>query len=73
MDTGPVCRKLERDRPANATAGTGYDRSLTIEPELTSFPFTSCQSETPRFQGIESSCPFRSALVRISPLATWIT
>ncbi len=31
------------------------------------------QSETPRFQGMKSSCAFCSALVRTSPLATLIT
>src|SRR5258708_11321018 len=31
------------------------------------------QSETPRFQGMKSACPFNSAFVWTSPLATWIT
>lgn len=29
--------------------------------------------EIPLFHGMKSSCPSNSALVRISPLATWIT
>src|SRR6266496_1339137 len=70
VDRGAVRSELYRDRPANAAAGTGYDRSLAIEPQLTSSTRTSCQSETPRFQGIKSSWPFCSAFVRSSPLAT---
>ena len=70
MDIAAVRRKLERDRPANATAGAGYDRSLAIEPELDGPTCNIYQSETPRFQGIKSSWPFCSALVWTSPLAT---
>jgi|GEM_PF-6708285 len=34
---------------------------------------TICYKDTPLFHGIKSSCPWRTALTSMSPLATWIT
>jgi hypothetical protein len=70
---GAIRGKLERDCPAYTAAATSNDRSLAVKSKLARYRPLGCQSETPRFQGMKSSWFFSSALVRTSPLATWIT
>jgi hypothetical protein len=70
MDSRSARRELQSNRSSNAAAGTGDKGGFTIKSKrLSTDPFL-VQSDTPRFQGIKSSCAFNSALVRISPLAT---
>src|SRR5579859_2926014 len=64
---GAVRRKLQSDGLTNATAAARDHRNFAVQPESLGFVG---QSETPRFQGMKSSCAFSSALVRTSPLAT---
>ena len=63
-------REPQRDGLANSAAGAGDHGHFAVEPETLRVRCLARQSETPRFQGMKSSCAFISALVRTSPLAT---
>jgi shikimate kinase len=60
--------KPQRNRPADSAARAGNCRHSAVEPEAGRC--VALQSDTPRFQGMKSSCALISALVRTSPLAT---
>lgn len=62
--------KFECDGAADAAARAGDEGSLAIESKLAGVGERSGQRDTPRFQGMKSSCAFCSALVRTAPLAT---
>ena len=67
----PVRRKFQRDRLANAAARPGDHSDLPVQPEIAIDILLVAQRETPRFQGMKSSCALCSAWVWVSPLATF--
>jgi hypothetical protein len=67
---GAARRESQSNGLPNAAAAASDQGDFAIQPESSCLgPFVA-QSETPRFQGMKSSCAFCSALVRTSPLAT---
>src|SRR6202008_4542591 len=67
-----LCEAL-RNGPADSAGGAGDDGDLAVQPERIAALRGVAQRETPRFQGMKSFCARISALVRRSPLATWMT
>ena len=67
----PVRRKFHGDRLANAAARPGDGGDLSVQPEISIDILVVAQRETPRFQGMKSSCALCSALVWVSPLETF--
>jgi hypothetical protein len=67
-DGRSVSGKPARNGSANSTAAAGYDGGFAVQ--LKASGGGGAQSDTPRFQGMKSSCRSNSALVRTSPLAT---
>jgi hypothetical protein len=53
---GTIRRESQGDGSSNATAATGYDGNFSVQSETLRMGILICQSETPRFQGENSSC-----------------
>lgn len=70
-NTRPVRRKFHGHRLANPAARPGDHSDLSVQPEISIDMLVVAQRETPRFQGMKSSCALSSALVWVSPLATF--
>jgi len=66
----PMRSELGCDGTSDATASAGHNCGFVAQPESICSGRLMLQSDTPRFQGIKSSWPFPSALVRTWPLAT---
>jgi hypothetical protein len=59
----PVSGELNGNGLSNAAAAAGNYSDLVIESEVLGRTARSRQSETPRFQGMKSSCALNSAFV----------
>ena len=70
FDSSPMLCETQGDGLPNAAAGAGNDRNFAVEPKIGDRIVRVGQRETPRFQGMKSSCAFCSALVWTFPLAT---
>src|SRR5262249_14354446 len=68
-----VFGKLECDGLPDAAARAGDYGYLSVQPKIAIHVPVTAQRDTPRFQGMKSSCCFSSAFVRSSPLATFTT
>jgi hypothetical protein len=73
MNRGAIRRESQGDSLSNTATATGYDGDFAVQPETVRMGVLIYQRATPLFQGMNSSCPFSSALARISPVATLIT
>jgi len=65
-----LLRKFRCDSATDAAARTSDNGNFTVQLKRPRNGGRLGQSETPRFQGMKSSCAFCSALIRTSPLAT---
>ena len=65
-----LVRAGEANARGDAAARSRDQRSLPVQSKAALHALRDTHRETPRFQGMKSSCAFSSALVRVSPLVT---
>lgn len=65
-----TCRKFKGNCLSDAAARPRDNRDFAVESKRIRIGAPLIQSDTPRFQGMKSSCALISALVRTWPLAT---
>jgi hypothetical protein len=70
MNGRTVGGKSKCDRATDAAAAAGDRGNFAVQSKCRRLDGLIGQSDTPRFQGMKSSCAFCSAFVRTAPLAT---